>query len=413
MVSSSSLPLLADPQALIDLYPLLAHLRLEAPVLWIEPLSAWMVTRYEDVVAAFRNPALSSQRMDLIVRFQLRGSDPQLAKEFERIGNQQMLFRDGAEHHRLRVLGNRGFTPSMLDRARPIIQRTVDRLLEGLPESAKFDLVADFAQPLPALVIAELFAIPEKDRSDFQDWSDAIAQFFGMSLGDPEQAARASDAAAVKLEAYFLALLEERRHKPGDDLMSLLLAGQSEGKLRPEEVSAQCILLLAAGHVTTIDQMANGVNAFLDFTDEWERLRSEPALLPSAVEEALRFDSAVPLVHRICRAETQIRGQTILPGQGVYLSTAAANRDPDIFAEPDRFDIARADNRHISFGVGPHVCLGAGLARRELEIGFSALSRRFPQLRRGAEPARRRCESLIFRGFHSLPVEASSDPIEP
>lgn len=401
---SPTMPSLIDPAAIIELYPLLAFLRREAPVAWVDPLSAWIVTRYDDVAAAFRNPALSSQRMDLIVRYQLRGKDPSLAKEFERIGNQQMLFRDGAEHHRLRVLGNRGFTPSMLDRARPIIQRTVDRLLDRLQDAKSIDLVADFAQPLPALVIAELFAIPEEDRTKFQSWSDAIAQFFGMSFGDPEAAAQASDAAAVKLEAYFLDLLERRRQTPGEDLISLLLAGQAEGKLSAEEVCAQCILFIAAGHVTTIDQIANGVNSFLDSPDQWQRLQRDPSLMHAAVEEVLRHDSAVPFVHRIARAETQVRGQTIKPGDVVYLSTAAANRDPEVFSDPDRFDIGRTDNRHLSFGTGAHVCLGAGLARRELEISLATLCRRFPSLARDAAPAMRRCESLIFRGFHCLPV---------
>lgn len=380
-------------------------MRQEDPVHWSEALHAWVLTRYEDVAQAFRDPRLSNQRMDLLVRFQLRDSDPTLARDFERVGNQQMLFKDGAEHHRLRVLGNRGFVPSMLERSRPMIQQVVDELLSKVQGAGRMDVAADLAQPLPALVIADMFGIPAGDRHLFQEWSDAAARFFGGLLDDPAEDARAANAAMVSLERYFLALLEERRKGPGDDLMSLLLAGQAEGKLSAEEVCSQCILFLVAGHVTTIDQMSNAVSAFLTHPDQTQRLRDDPSLIHSAVEEVLRYDGAVPVIHRIAAADLDVGGRTIRQGQVVYLSIAAANRDPAVFPDPDRFDIARADNRHVAFATGPHVCLGAGLARRELEIGLLTLFRRLPNLRRDeAKTPRRRCESLVFRGFHSLPV---------
>jgi cytochrome P450 len=396
---------LTDPQVLADPYPLFHQMRREDPVHWSDALQAWVVTRYDDVSAAFREPRLSNQRMDLLVRYQLRNSDPALAKDFERVGYQQMLFRDGAEHHRLRVLGNRGFTPTMLERARPMTQRVVDALLDKVAGAGRMDVAADFAQPLPALVIAEMFGIPPGDRHLFQEWSDAAARFFGGTLGDPEADARAANDATVKMERYFLDLLEERRKSPGDDLMSLLLAGQAEGKLRAEEVSAQCSLILAAGHVTTIDQMGNAVHALLQHPEQLQRLRDNPSLVPSAVEEALRYDPAVPFIHRIATADLDLGGKTVRKDQVVYLGLAAANRDPAAFPDPDRFDVGRANNRHVAFGAGPHVCLGAGLTRRELEVGLATLFRRLPDLRPDpASAPRRRCESLVFRGFYALPV---------
>jgi cytochrome P450 PksS len=394
-----------DPDTLTALYPLLERLRREEPVHWSDQLHAWVVTRYADVVTALRDPALSSQRIQQFIRHQLRDSDPTLAKDYERITLDAMLFRDGAEHHRLRVLGNRGFTPSMLDRARPMVERVVNDLLDTVQSAGKMDAIADFAQPLPALTIAELFGIPGADRAAFQHWSDDAAKFIGGNLTDPPREARAANDGILALEDYFLKLIDRRRDQPGHDLLSLLLAGQAEGKLSAKEVSAQCILILIAGHVTTIDLTGNAINALLDHPDQWRALVADPARVRAAVEEALRYDTAVPFVHRLVRAETRIGEEVISPDQTVYLGLAAANRDPAVFADPDAFDIARPNDNHLSFAAGPHVCLGAGLARRELEVGLAALVRRAPRLRRGAEPPRRRCENIVFRGFHSLPVE--------
>lgn len=394
----------ADLGALTELYPLLARVRAEEPVHFAPQLNGWVTTRYADAVAALRDPALTSQRLALIVQYQLRHSDPAIAKDFERICFQQMLFRDGGAHHRLRVLGNRGFTPSVLDRARPMIEGVVNDLLDKVQARGHMDAIADFAQPLPAVAIAELFGIPASDRDLFQTWSDDVAKFFGGTHGDPATDGRACNDGALALEDYFLRLIETRRGAPGHDLVSLLIAGQAEGKLSAAEVCAQCILILIAGHVTTIDQMGNALSAFLHHPAQWERLRADPALIGSAVEEAIRYDPAAPFTHRIALRETQIGGKTVAPGDVVYVGLAAGNRDPAAFANPDTFDIARAPNEHLSFAVGPHVCLGAGLARRELAIGLAALARRMPHLRPATEPPRRRCESLVFRGFHSLPV---------
>ncbi|MBN9118474.1 MAG: cytochrome P450 [Planctomycetes bacterium] len=395
-----------DPENLTALYPLLARLQREVPVYWSEQLNAWVVTRYADVIAALRDPVLSNRRLELVVGYQLRDSDPAIAKDYERISADTMLFRDGAEHHRLRTLGNRGFTPSALERARPTVQRIVDQLLDKVQAAGRMDVVTDLAQPLPSLTIAELFGIPKTDRDLFQKWSHDAAKFLGGNLTDPPREAKAANDGMLGLEAYFLNLIKHRQGKPGDDLLSLLLAGQAEGRLSAEEVSAQCILILIAGHVTTIDLTGNAINALLDHPDQWRALVADPSQAPAAVEEALRYDPAVPFIYRIVRGDTQIGGQKMGPGQVVYIGLGAANRDPAVFANPDAFDIARPNRGdHVSFAAGPHVCLGAGLARRELEVALTGLARRMPNLRRGAEPPVRRCENIIFRGFHSLPVE--------
>jgi cytochrome P450 len=281
----------------------------------------------------------------------------------------------------------------------------VDGLLDAALPRGRMDLIGDLARPLPAIVIAELFGIPLEDRETFHQWSMAGARFFGGAVGDPEEAARAANEASVQRERYFRGLLEERRRRPGDDLMSLLLKGQANGRLTAEEVCAQCILLLGAGHITTMDQLGNTVLALLKGPEQMGRLRDDPGLVRSAIEEGLRYDGTAQLLQRIAREDVTLRGRTIRKGDLLYLSLGTANRDPEVFTEPDRFDVGRVDNRHLAFGAGPHVCLGMAFARRELKVSLGRLVRRMPRLRFDEErPVRRRSDSLVFRGLESLPV---------
>ena len=196
----------------------------------------------------------------------------------------------------------------------------------------------------------------------------------------------------------------QRRCKPGHDLMSLFLAQQEQGLWDEEDLSAQCVMILVGGHVTTIDQLCNGAHALLKHPAQWQKLREQPELIHAAVEEVLRYDTSVPFIHRIARENLVIRGQHIPKGQFVFLGLASANHDPEQFSNPERFDITRTPNRHVAFGHGPHLCLGGELARRELEIGFGTLFRRLPDLQFAAQPAELRCESLLLRGFKSMPL---------
>src|SRR5262245_43771353 len=396
---------LTQPAFLEDPYPVYRRMRQHDPVYWSEALGHWVLTRYDDVLAATRHPALSSARTEVFVRAQLRGSDPALAADFTRINKRMMIMRDGPEHHRLRVLGNHAFTPSALQRWQSVIERVVDDLLDAALPRGRMDVIDDLARPLPAIVIAELFGIPAEDRELFHKRSMAGARFFGGAVGDPEEAARAANEAARHQERYFRDLLEQRRRRPGDDLMSLLLKGQAEGRLTAEEVCAQCSLLLGAGHITTMDQLGNTVLALLNNPEQLDRLRDDPALVRPTVEEGLLYDGTAQLLQRIARADLRLRGQTIRKGDLLYLSLGAANRDPEVFIEPDRFDIGRADNRHLAFGAGPHLCLGMTPARRELEVSLGRLMQRMPRLRFDERrPRWRRADSLVLRGLESLPV---------
>jgi cytochrome P450 PksS len=252
--------------------------------------------------------------------------------------------------------------------------------------------------------MAEMFGIPAQDREHFQRWSDDTARFFGGTFGDiAEDACRANNGAR-HLEDYFLQLMSLRRREPGSDLMTLLLGNQEQGRWDAHELSAQCVLILAAGHVTTIDQIGNGVHALLTHPDQLRRLRARPALIHAAVEEVLRYASSVPFIHRVAREDLEMRGQRIAQGQVVFLGLASANHDPAHFPDPDVFDITRTPTRHLAFGHGAHLCLGAELARRELEIGLRTLFDRFPGLQFAARPPELRHESLMFRGFKSMPL---------
>lgn len=396
---------LTDPEFHDDPYPVYHRMREQDPVYWSGALGHWVLTRYDDVLALTRHPSLSNARAEVSVRTQLRGSDPALAADYTRVITGMMLMKDGRDHHRFRVLGNHAFSPSALQRWQLVIERVVDGLLDAALPRGRMDVIGHLAAPLPAIVIAELFGIPPEDRGKFHQWSMAAARFFGGAVGDPEKAARAANEAVVHQEQYFRGLLEERRRRPGDDLMSLLLKGQDDGQLTAEEVCAQCILLLAAGHVTTMDQLGNTVLALLRDPEQMDRLRDDPGLGRSATEEGLRYDGTAQFLQRIAREDVMLRGKTIRKGELLYLVLGAANRDPEEFSEPDQFDVGRADNRHLAFGAGPHVCLGMTLARRELETSLGRLVQRLPRLRfDDGRPIRRRTNSLSFRGLESLPV---------
>jgi cytochrome P450 len=400
-----SAPSLTDPGTLLDPYPALGWLRENDPVHWSADVSAWVVTRHADVVAAFREPRLSADRATVMARAFLGGGDTAPVADFLRVNADMMLNKDGADHHRLRVLGNRGFTPSALAAWAPKVQRVIDGLLATAGD--RFDLVADLAEPMPATVIAEMFGLPAADHHKFRQWADDVARFFGGTVRDVQADALAANTACRELDAYFLNLYAARRAAPGDDLMSLFLAGEEAGRLTPGEVVMQCILILIAGHVTTIDQLSNGVYALLRHEGQWARLAAAPELVKPAVEEMIRFDPAVTLVMRVATGDLTIGGRAVRAGQLVFLAVAAANRDPAVFPEADTFDVARSPNRHVGFGVAHHQCLGMNLARIELESALKALLVRYPRLR--LDPDRlpvRKCESLTFRGFARLPVRA-------
>ncbi|KFE67682.1 cytochrome P450 [Hyalangium minutum] len=395
-----------SPQNLLDPNPLYRYLRESEPVHWSEPMQSWFITRHEDVAACFRDPRLSAARTQLFYAHQLRGVGLEKVKDQIYNAERQMLMKDGPEHARLRRNANPGFTLQAIDGWRPEVRKAADALLERVQARGRMELVADYSELLPSQVIMEFFAIPARDQRDFLEWCSDNSRLFAASTGaDMQELAVRSNTAIVKLMQYLGKAVQERRANPGRDMLSTMVHAQEEGKLDEGELIANAILILTAGHITTVDQLSNGVHMLLTHPEQLRKLRENPGLMKSTVEEVLRFCPAVPFIHRIAAEDFELRGRKIQKGQLVFLGMAAANRDPAVFPDPERFDITRQNNKHLSFAFGPHMCLGAPLARVELEIGFTALLERMPGLRLDEEqPPRIKCNSLVFRGFDSLPV---------
>jgi len=278
--------------------------------------------------------------------------------------------------------------------------------LDNLPKGGRLDLIKDFAEPLPSIIIAELFGVSAQDRHHFYEWSNNLARFFGGAFvrDDIQAIARDANEGARQLKLYFKEMIRQRRDDLRDDLLSLLIRGQIEGNLNEDELCAQCVFILAAGHITLIDQISNGIHAFLKHPAERQRLLENPALIMSAVDEVMRYDGAVPFMHRIAKEDIEVRGRVIKKNQVVFLGIGPANHDPDRFEDPDRFDITRQDNKHLSFAVGPHHCMGARLAQLEISVALNTIFRHLPELRLDPERPPVLKSSLLFRGFHSLPA---------
>jgi cytochrome P450 len=373
-----------------DPYRLYRYLLETAPVQWNEVLDAWTLVRYTDVVSSLTDPRFAADRTKQGLPF----DGYQLAKS--------MLVSDPPDHTRLRALVQKAFTPRMIDQLRPRIVTVVAELLDRMAErQGPVDLIAEFAYPLPVVVIAELLGVPAEDRVKFQEWSALLA-----ASVDPLISSELMDRltwAREALHAYLREIIAERRQQPRSDLISALVAVEERGDVLSEpELVVMCTLLLVAGHETTVNLIGNGVLALLRHPDQLERLRADPSLIGSAVEELLRFDAPVQLTGRIAVEPVQIEGQTIEPGQWILPLLGGANHDPAQFAEPERLDLGRNPNPHVAFGRGIHFCLGAPLARLEGQIAIGALVRRFRTLALAGEPVRR--DQITLRGLKSLPV---------
>ncbi|HEX5747718.1 MAG TPA: cytochrome P450 [Archangium sp.] len=399
-----------SPKNLLEPLPLYKRLREVDPVYWSDAVHAWFITRYDDVLNCFRDPRLSANRM-AFYQAQLGPLEqigPGLIDNLMWSLSHQMSMRDGPEHIRMRRQTSAGFSPQALDAWRPAIRQTAEQLVDRVMQQGRMDVVKAVSTQLPPIVIAEFLGIPREDRDRFLEWSHPIADFNAPAAGtDVVALARESNKAIGELVQYLKGLIEERRHNPGQDALSKMLQEQAAGRMTLDELVSNTSLILFAGHTTTTDQISNGLYALLTHPEELQKLQSDLGLVKSAVEEMLRFSPAVPFMHRIASETFELRGKTIKKGDVVFMGLAAANRDPQAFPDPDRFDISRdhLHNKHMAFTFGPHHCIGAGLARRELEITFEVLLTRLPGLRLDEEQAPQlKCHSLMFRGFESLPV---------
>jgi cytochrome P450 PksS len=397
---------LLAPESLLNPYPLYKQMRETDPVHYSEINHFWVLTRYRDVEAALRDERLSADRSSLFAS-QLGGLDLGIIQNFLKLTGNFMIEKDPPEHTRMRKLANQGFTARALESWRSIIQDTTDRLLDRVQDRHSMDIVADLSVPLPALIIADIFGVPEKDRGNLIAWASDIGTFWGAPATDNiEEVARRADRSAVLFTELMQRIIADRRHNLGTDMISLLIAAYTENGLDFEQLPSLCILILNAGHLTTTDLIPNGVNALLSHPDQLQKLKDNPALLNSAVEEMIRYDTPAPFLFRIAKQNLTIDGKEIPAGSVVAVGLGAANHDPEKFPSPETFDITRSPNEHIGFGQGVHFCLGAVLARMELSICFSTLLRRMPNIEFDPDrPAALKHTSLVFKGFETLAVK--------
>lgn len=412
-----------------DPYPVYRQLREEAPVFWSEQMDAWVITRHDDVDAALKQPELfSSARIHKILygyadrrirgwpgQALLRPVVRKLAllkmRGFVEMGSRFMWQNDPPEHTRLRKLMHQGFTQSLVTKMRPLIAERANALLDKFCERGAADFMADFAVPFPAQIVADIFGVPE-DWERLHHWENDLKLFLGARRGDAQRAAADGLRSVSELREFFMGKIRERRARPGDDLISRLAAAEVEGfYLDDRELCANLMVTLGAAQITTQDMLGNGLHALLRHPDQLAILRDDRELLLRGIDEIVRYDGPVQLTNRVLTADHELRGKRLRKGQMVYLIRGAANRDPERFPDPDRFDVRRATQGHVAFGSGIHYCIGAALARAEGDIAFGLVFDRMPNLRLdAAAPVRYRADNLQFRGLLSLHVRFDPTP---
>jgi cytochrome P450 len=382
------------------------ELREQDPVSWSNLLQVWVLTRYDDVLAVLRDHGRFSSDRTKAVNPLVQALESYRLSSGPIGTTPTMLSLDPPAHTRMRNLANKAFTPRVVERSRPHIAEIADELLDAMAEPSQIDVVSDLAVPLPVIVIAGILGVPASDRTLFKAWSTDIAGTLGGALQPPAILDRARDS-ANELAEYFRARIAERRAEPRDDLLSAMVAAEEAGdRFSEDELVATAILLLIAGNETTTNLIGNGMLALLRNPDERRRIQADPALIPAAVDEMLRYDGPAQMTSRIVTEELTLRGKDMKPGQVVLATLAAANRDPEQFPDPDRFDAGRTPNRHLAFGQGIHYCLGAPLAVAEAQTAFATLLRRFPNPEAQFETPDFGA-SFILRGLNSLKMKTS------
>jgi len=388
-----------------DPHPLWARLRAEAPIYPREMPDGrrtWMVTRHRDCVTVLRDPRCSAQKFPSHMLHQL-AADP--AAPFSVIARTvlgMMLVKDDPDHGRLRGLVNKAFTPRVVSELRPRVQAIADELLDAAARRGELDVIADLGMPLPIIVIAELLGVPLENRAELKRWSDKLVTFLDGTIRDKGLADAA--VACVEMRAYMDQVFAERRAAPRDDLISRLIAAREvEDRLSDDELFGTVVLILAAGHETTTNLIGNGLYTLLRHPAELARLRARPELIATAVEELLRFEGPVALTSRNPAEDIELDGVRIPKDDELSLALAAANRDPDVFPEPLRVDLARGENRHLSFGFGAHFCLGAALARLEGQIALGSAVARFPGMKLASDTVEWK-PGIVLRGLTGLQI---------
>lgn len=385
---------LLSPDFIADPYPTYDVLRATAPILYDPDWKLWFVSTYEDINTLLRDRRLGRD-MD-------GAPKPDPRTPFGKLHHHSLMEKEPPDHTRLRSLVNKAFTPAQVEALRPHVMEIAHRLLDIVQPRGEMDLLADFAEPLPVMVIAELLGVPEEGRNKLRPWSRAIVAMYELAptAEDEKRANQAVD----EFSTYLQSLIAERRVAPRQDLISALIEAEEEGhRLSEDELIATCILMLNAGHEATVNAIANGMVALFRHPDQYEMLKRSPELIKTAVEEVLRYDTPLQLFRRWVREDVTYKGYRFEKGSQLALLYAAGNRDPARFADPHRFDITRQDNPHLGFGAGIHYCVGAPLARLEMQVAFQVLIERLPKLSLARETLEYR-PNFVIRGLKALPV---------
>ncbi|MEJ8658719.1 MULTISPECIES: cytochrome P450 [Streptomyces] len=392
-----------SPAFVADPYPAYADLRARGRVHWFEPTRQWLVPHHADVSALLRDRRLGRTYLHRFSHEEFGRTPPPAAHEpFHTLNDNGLLDLEAPDHTRIRRLVTKAFTPRTVQELEPTVRRLAAGLVGKLVGNGGGDLLAEVAEPLPVAVIAEMLGIPEADRDPLRPWSADICGMYELNPSE-ETAARAVRA-SLEFSAYLRELIAERRKEPGQDLISALIAAYDEGdRLSEQEMVSTCVLLLNAGHEATVNTTANGWWTLFRHPEQLAVLRADPALLPTAVEELMRYDTPLQLFERWVLDDIEIGGTVVPRGSEVALLFGSANRDPARFARPDELDLARPDNPHITFGAGIHYCLGAPLARVELAAVFGELLRQAPSMRLASEP--QWGPGFVIRGVRELRVE--------
>ena len=381
-----------------------ALLRGQGPVSWWGRGNFWLVTDHKLATALLKSPDFSCDRTPFFLS-RMPHLDPSLIRDFFGVVGKMMVMSDGDRHAARRGIAALGLADEVLDSFAPRVEATVRGLIDRVAERGRFDFVTDLARHVPSLALAELFSIPESERESFYRWSNNMTQFFGGASQYRNEDGIEVNQSAVALREYFTRLMEERRRRPQGDFLSILLQHQQAFGLTDAEIVSQAVMMLVAGQVTTTDQMANNFYTLMTHPGALAALRLDPSLLRTGIEELNRLDPAVTFIFRVTARDTQIGDQPVPQGATIFVSTHAVNRDPAVFPEPEGCELGRRSNPHFAYGVGPHVCIGAKLARIEMMSLFGQLLERFPELRLdSAETVVRKHHSLAFSGFDHLPV---------
>jgi len=397
--SNLSLIRLLDKEVLANPYPLYHRLQEEAPVYWDPFLHAWVVTRYDDVLTVLLK--YSAKRTPTPEKLKEMGL-PQIAP-LAQLMVRLMLFMDAPDHTRLRALASYAFMPARVAVLRQKIQSVAEGLVRKMEGRDRIDVIKEFADPLPAIVTASMLGVPEQDWSQLKTWSTSFAEMLGNFQHNPERGGLMLET-LENLTRYFTDALQEQKRRPTSGLVHDLMVAEVDGdRLSDDEIIANSIVTMVGGQETTTNLIGNGMLALLRNPDQMERLRQDPSLMPSAVEELLRYESPSQQTARLAPEGAELGGKKIVKGTAVIAVMGAGNRDPRRFPNPDQLDLGRKDNRHLAFGWAAHFCFGAPLARLEGQIAFETLLRHFSKISMESEPLEWR-HNLGLRGLVTFPV---------